>query len=73
MNKNLPKKLAVKAAKVSTIKAEQPALNAFALGGESYKRLKGSYGVTLNPFTEFSRSHAEFRDGFKSTRKLLRA
>ncbi len=75
MNKNLPKKLAAKAVRVQAIIADSPGINPFGIGVKAAKLLKGSYGKTINPYStdKLGRiSHAEFRDGFKSTRKLAK-
>lgn len=67
-NKKLPQKLAKKLQKITNLAQSNP--QPFNHGIAAFTSIGGNYGKTINPFENFTQSHREFRDGFKTQRKL---
>lgn len=69
MNTKLHNKLQRKRAKVLEILNSKKTLTAHSLGQLVFKKLKGSYGVTMNPYPNKTIPHSQFRLGFNTLRK----
>lgn len=60
MNHKLQSKLARKATIVAEI-AKNTGLNASNMAVEAYKKIKGVYCKSINPFPKFTSAHRDFR------------
>lgn len=74
MKTKLRNKLQKRAEKVTKLINNKSlySLRPFFLGTEVYKKLKGSYGATMNPFDKTLIDHSKFREGFNSARKIYK-